>query len=189
MLLQQLFNFQWLNEPQGVFFLDNGMKVVSNPETNFWQNKRLSISRDNGHFFYSPKNYDFSLVLKWDLNARPINAQSGIMLRFDKENFARAYSIWDNNGKTKICTSITNEGFSDLSEIELDADEKSIWFKANRRLDNFELSYSIDGQSYIVLRKFTFINIKPEINAGAFICNPNNNEFEAVLSHLELNEQ
>ncbi|MDR1693907.1 MAG: DUF1349 domain-containing protein [Lactobacillaceae bacterium] len=185
MLLQQLRDFEWLNEPQAVFFLDSGMKVVANPETNFWQNKKISLSRDSGHFFHTPKQGDFSLTVNWTLIARPTKAQCGIMLRIDKENWAKCYSMWDDDGKNKVCLSVTNLGLSDISEIQLDYEDTNIWLRAARKSDVFEFSYSKDGDNYVPLRKFPFIKDTEKINAGAYICSPNKTEFEAVLSYIE----
>lgn len=186
MLLQQLFNFQWLNEPQGVFFLDSGMKVVAEPETSFWQNKKLKINRDNGHFFYATKDSDFLLTVKWDIITRPALAENGLMLRIDKENWAKIFAKWDENGKNKIYVSVTNLGFSDLNELELDYSETKIWFKAKRQFDNIELLYSKDGDNYQSLREFTFIDSQKELDIGAYICCPNKNEFDAVLSNINI---
>lgn len=185
MLLQQLLNFQWYNEPNAVFFLDNGMKVISNEETFFWQNKKLSISKDNGHFFFDKKQDTFSLSVKWDLTAKPALAESGLMIRADKENWAKTYFVWDNNGKNKVITSVTNLGISDLAEIELKYDESEIWFKADKKSDTIELSFSKNGKDFILLRRFAFINQINKFDIGAYICCPQKTDFEAVLSHIE----
>lgn len=187
MILQHLRNFEWMNEPMGVFFIDEGMKVVAEPETDFFQNERKMINKDNGHFFYAEKDGDFSLILTWKLNERPISAQSGIMVRMDEKNWANCFSIITNDKTYKICSSLTNRGFSDCCFQDINSENCNIWYKLERRGDYFRISFSTDGEKYNLFRNFTFINPNMRwLKIGAFICNPDTENFEAVLSYIEL---
>ena len=40
MLLDALKDFEWLNEPEEVYFGESGMKVKAMPDTDFWVNAR-----------------------------------------------------------------------------------------------------------------------------------------------------
>ena len=52
MLLEQLRDFEWLNEPEDVSFSEEGMSVTAKKESDFWQNTRKNVHADNGHFFF-----------------------------------------------------------------------------------------------------------------------------------------
>ena len=52
MILENLKNFEWLNEPENVIFADKEMKIVAKKQTDFWQSKHHNFAKDDGHLFF-----------------------------------------------------------------------------------------------------------------------------------------
>ena len=186
MLLQHLRNFEWDNEPLGVFFIDAGMKVVSNPETDFFQDMKKGINIDNGHFFYIEKEENFSLKVKWATEMNYSLSQCGLMLRQDETNWAKLYATKIKEGKTKLTACIANFGNQDESYIETSIIPNNLFLKIEKSDDAFILSYSADDETYIKIRKFSFAKDTKKIKVGSYICNPQNADFEAILTYLDL---
>ena len=51
MLLTNLRDFEWYNEPEDVSFEERGMAVLTKNKTDFWQSKHHNFKKDDGHFF------------------------------------------------------------------------------------------------------------------------------------------
>ncbi|MFV0625744.1 MAG: DUF1349 domain-containing protein [Alphaproteobacteria bacterium] len=184
MLLQHLRNFEWLNEPLGVFFIDSGMKVVANSDTAFFQDKNANISIDNGHLFFMEREGNFCLKVKWKTEVSSPKAEAGIMIRIDSKNWVKVFTSQNKNNLADIYAHVTNMGSFDQS-FEA-ADLEDIWLQIERRENTFIISYSKDNKTYKKIRIFSFIQSSQKIKAGAYICNPQNTDFESVLNYIDI---
>ena len=99
MLLDVLKDFEWLNEPEEVYFGENGMKVKAMPDTDFWVNARHKFSKDNGHFFFKRGSGDFTVTAKWRFYRPEAFEQCGLMVRIDKNNWLKL-SLMPENRET-----------------------------------------------------------------------------------------
>lgn len=186
MLLQQLKDFQWHNEPQGVFFIDEGMKVLPDKKTNFWQNDLLNIYDDNGHFFYCTKSGDFSLTTCWTSKSIPQKTQAGIMVRVDDKNWAKFYITTTSDNKPKLCSSLTNIGYSDFNSHLIINDRDKIFLRIERKNNIVSLYYSFDNNDFETVKKFMFIKCASFLKTGPFICNLGEDDFDATVSYIEV---
>lgn len=184
MLLETLKEFDWLNDPQRVRFDDDGMHVTAKYRTDFWCCAPHEFYKDDGHFFYSYVKGDFCCNLCWVCPDMKDFDQCGIMLRADERNWFKAALMYDNNHEPMISSSLTNDGFSDLATVLLPRDTQKVWYRLKRRKGCYVASYSLDGESYIQLRKFYLVHDNDEIKVGAYICSPQRDDFEAVLQSL-----
>ena len=175
MKLDNLRNFEWLNDPYDVAFDDYGMKVVSFANTEFWQNKEKRIHKDSGHFFFVRKNGNFDFTVKWRVEDKVKFAQCGLMMRIDENNWF------------KICgfgTSVTNAGYSDWANFEMSESVDEIWYKAKRNGADYILFYSINGKIWKQARLLHMLNDLAVIKIGAYICNPGGELFKATLMEI-----
>ncbi|MDD4555834.1 MAG: DUF1349 domain-containing protein [Alphaproteobacteria bacterium] len=178
MLLQHLKDFEWINEPLGVFFIDEGMKVLANAETGF------SPKTDTGHFFFIRKQEDFTLIVKWQVEAISPLVECGIMIRQDEKNWAKTHLT---HTKThKLSSTVLIHGNADESINDITLSQNELFYKLEKTGDSFTLSYSQDNLSYHQIRHFSFLDKVGELKIGAYICNPKNSDFEAVLNYLEV---
>lgn len=185
MLLDSLKDFSWDNEPADVCFNENGMVVKSEPETDFWQSLPHNIHRDNGHFFFTRKNGDFSLVVHWRFEQAEAADQCGIMLRIDSLNWVKAGFLSSDMRMPQLGSVVTTNGTSDWAVWPLVSVPQDIWLKAVRKGKNFLLFASIDGQNFRQLRMFALPNVKNELRCGAYICSPQKHNFSATLVSIE----
>lgn len=184
MLLQQLKNFEWLNEPQGVFFIDEGMKVLSNFETSFIENKYKNISQNNGHFFFSNQSKDFSLTIKWDNISKICGSEAGIMIRFDNKNYAKLHISYDKEFNQEIYSNVIKNSTPDNYKIPIK--KENIYLQIKKLDELYMMSYSTDLKNFETIREFYVDNPNEKIEIGTYLCNPSNQDFEATLSYIDL---
>lgn len=186
MLLETLKEFDWLNEPQQVRFDNDGMHVRSREHTDFWCCARHNFRKDDGHFFFSYVLGDFCCDLNWSFESASAFEQCGIMLRLDVNNWFKLSVMSERSENPMLASSLTNEGYSDLATVALPANTKRIWYRLKKRKGCYIASYSPDGENYVEVRKFYLIHDSDEIKAGAYICSPQEETFNAVLHDLRL---
>ena len=185
MLLDQLRDFEWLNEPAEVNFSDGGMSVLAVKGSDFWQNKTRRVKKDDGHFFFARKCGNFSLVVQWHFSPMCDSQQCGLMVRFDEQNWAKLSIMTDNPDFPKLGSCVCNSGYTDWASQAIAPDICDIWFMIKRINGDYLMFYSTDGLSFRQIRLFNFINEDVEIKAGAYICSPKNEGFEAVLNKID----
>lgn len=184
MFLDSLKSFQWYNEPANVCFVEEGMLVETEEQTDFWQSNVHQIHKDSGHFFYTSKISDFSMTIKWRLDNAIASDQCGLMLRVNKYNWAKISLLSPDMRKIQIGCVVTKDGDSDWSSMPIEVKPKVIWFKAIRRTKDFMLFISLDGKEYNMIRMFSFLQADDTILAGAYACSPQNHKFKCILEDI-----
>lgn len=185
MLLDQLRDFEWLNEPKEVNFHDGGMSILALNHTDFWQNKSRNVHKDDGHFFFARKAGNFSLTVKWCFAPLKNFQQCGIMLRFNEQNWMKASLMFDNFEHPKLGSCVCNNGLTDWALMPAPKELTELWLRVKRQNGDYVLFVSLDGSVFQQIRVFNFLNEDVEIKAGAYLCAPNSEDFEPVLAKLD----
>src|SRR5271154_6528156 len=74
---------KWYNEPKK-WKLDSGkIKVMTDPQTDFWRTTFYKYITDNGHFYYEERAGDFEATVKITGNYKDLYDQAGLMIRTD----------------------------------------------------------------------------------------------------------
>ncbi len=186
MKLESLIDFEWYNEPENVVFLDHEMKIVARSQTDFWQSLHHQIKKDNAHFFYKKSSGNFSIVIKWRFDKAENFNQCGIMVRLDERNWFKASILSKDENNPEIGTCLTVSGYSDWAGTPLSAVPHEIFYKLEKKGEDFICSYSLDGEKYIRLRQFYLKSLNEKIKVGAYIAAPQKKMFEAVLDDVEI---
>ena len=80
---------------------------------------------------------------------------------------------------------MTIAGHSDWCGFELGENINDICFKLQRMENDYILSYSIDGVNFVKFRSFYLKNFE-DVKVGAYIANPNQDNFSATLAELDI---
>lgn len=188
MILENLKDFEWYNEPENVVFSGQEMKISAGAPTDFWQSLQHGFAKDDGHFFFKRIAGDFCSVVKWSFEKADNFNQCGIMIRIDERNWFKSSVMYQDSARPEIGSCVTNCGFSDWAGVPLPQGVEEIFYKVVRRGDDFAAFYSLDGENFIRLRQFYLINILPEIKTGAYICAPQDIDFHAVLENVDFSD-
>lgn len=186
MLLETLKDFDWYNEPQKVRFDESGMHVAAKMRSDFWACARYDFCKDDGHFFFSYIKGDFICDLNWSCADADLFNQCGIMVRLDEKNWFKASVMYESNDSPMLATSLTCDGYSDLATLPLTAKTDRVWYRLQKRKGCYVAYYSLDGENFIQMRKFYLAREKEEVMAGAYICSPQSENFEALLHDLQI---
>ena len=186
MLIEQIRNFDWYNEPLDFNLIEEGLLITAAPQTDFWQNVDNGFSKDNGHLFFQRKSGDFALVVKWHFSLIKDSAQCGIMVRSDVQNWIKAGLLSQNPYKPQIGVVVAALGSSDWSIVDLPNTCKDLWFKLRRRGKDFVIWYSLDGQDFKQIRMIHLSKALPAIDVGAYTCSPKEERFECLLEQIEI---
>ena len=119
MLLEKIKNFEWYNEPQDVNFIEEGLLIETQPETDFWQSVDYHFFKDNGHFFFCRYDGDFTLSGKWHFSVVKDSAQCGIMVRCDQQNWVKTGLLSPQPTRPQVGVIVANQGSSDWSLVEI----------------------------------------------------------------------
>ena len=186
MRLETIRDFEWYNEPE--FGFDAGcMRIKAAPQTDFWQDNRHNIRKDNGHFFFSRRNGNFTLTVKWQTQKdQPRWCQYGLMGRIDNNNWCKASITRNIDDGFSLTISVTNLGVSDLAVFPLPELPESVTWRLEARDGDFCLSYAANDRKFIRVRMFQMSVQCSELKAGAYICNPKDDDFTASLSDIEI---
>ncbi len=184
MFLDALRDFAWENEPENVRFVENGLTIKTEPQTDFWQNVHHKIHKDNGHFFYTRKNGDFSLTLKWSFDTPPPSAQCGLMVRVDSLSWAKIGILTPDTRFWTVGSVATQRGMSDWAVWPLETKPQELWFRVARFGTDFLFFISTDGNNFRQVRLFNLFGVDTEIKVGAYACSPQDARFECVLEDI-----
>lgn len=186
MLLENIKNFDWYNEPQNVRFIEEGLLIETRPQTDFWQSADYNFFKDNGHLFAENRDGDFILTVKWHFPLLKDSAQCGLMARSDAKNWIKAGILSPNPYRPQIGVVVASQGASDWSVVNLPDDVKDIWFKLRRRGSDFVVYYSLDGEKFEQIRMLHLSNVLSVIDAGAYVCSPKDESFECILEEIDI---
>ena len=185
MRLESLIDFEWYNEPQNVTFEERNVKITAKPQSDFWQSMHHQIKKDNAHFFYKVMKNNFTVVIKWCFEKAEKFNQCGVMVRVDERNWFKASMMSKDAKAPEIGSCLTVGAFSDWAGAPLEKMPHEIYFKLERKGDDFVCFYSLNGQKYIRLRQFYLRGVQDDIKAGAYIAAPQKEPFEAVLDEID----
>lgn len=185
MILENIRDFDWINEPANVCFTENGMQITTWPGTDFWQNIDNHFSKDDGHFFFRHTQGDFIIEAQWFFERIKDAAQCGIMIRFDERNWIKLGLLSQNIYSPQLGVIVANKGSCDWSIIDLPEKTNSIRLKIKKCGRDF-VSYYLNDQKYQVVRMTHLPLISDELKVGVYACSPKEDGFECVLEELNL---
>lgn len=186
MILGNIKEFDWFNEPNNVSFTESGLQITAQCSTDFWQNVDGNFSKDNGHFFATYQQNDFVLDCKWYFENIKDSAQCGVMARIDEHNWIKSGLLSPNIYRPQIGVIVANRGASDWSMTDIPVSLHAIWFKLKRCGKDFVCYYSIDGKNYHTIRMAHLSLATDAIKVGAYVCSPKGETFECVLEEINL---
>jgi regulation of enolase protein 1 (concanavalin A-like superfamily) len=174
---------QWLNEPPHWQVTDDQITMTAAPQTDFWRVTRHGYIVDNGHFFYEQVEGDFAVSVQFSADYTGLYDQAGLMLRVDEQTWVKC-GIEYVEEQAVACAAVTRE-FSDWSVVPLPEIPQTIWFKIARIGTAIEVSYALDGETYIMIREAYFTDA-PTIQVGVMCAAPRGDGFEARFTDFNI---
>ena len=174
---------QWFNEPDQWQLNDQSLKMQVTPKTDFWRKTHYDFTVDDGPFYYAQVGGEFEAVVKITGQYKTRFDQMGLMIRKDEQTWIKT-GIEFVDEQVNLSAVVTHE-YSDWNMMVLPDNLASLWLKALRRLDAIEISYSLDGQNYSLMRLAHFPANTP-VMVGLMAASPDGDGFEALFEEFEI---
>jgi regulation of enolase protein 1 (concanavalin A-like superfamily) len=179
--------FHWFNEP-AKYELGNGLEILTDEKTDFWQNTHYGFQRDDGHCLLTRLEGDFCLKTHVEFRPQKMYDQCGLMVRVDSENWIKVSTEYEAEEHSRLGSVVTNLGFSDWATQDIPSSHREMWYRISRNGPDFLLESSYDGQDWHQLR-ITHLHQAPDLlEAGVYACSPIGKDFWCRFTLLEISE-
>lgn len=191
---------QWLNPPAVSLIAADGIKLVTDPRTDFWQRTFYGFRAANAPaaMIEIDRNVTLSVRVRADYQRR--YDQAGIILWVDEDNWFKASVEHEDAQGGRLGSVLTTAGYSDWTTRDVPP-VSQVWFRLSRRGPDFRLEASI-GQMWEQLRIFHFAALgdtdpdwaaasaddipATSVRLGVYACSPEDSTFSARFDEIEL---
>lgn len=181
--------WNWTRKPNNFSISDGKIEIISEPKTDLWQRTYYHFRNDNAPLLQiSTSEKFFSFTVKTEFDSKHRFDQCGIIMYLDSENWIKASIEYENEKFQHLGAVVTNNGYSDWSTTEIDANIKSMWYRLSRREDDFKIECSLDGKEFKQMRICHINKATDKINFGIYACSPEDSSFKATFTKMEITE-
>lgn len=174
---------QWYNEPPHWSQQNSSIRVKTAAKTDFWRTTHYGFIRDDGHFFYEYRSGDFIAEVKFVGEYQSLYDQAGLMLRIDQQNWLKCGVEYVD--QVQQASVVVTRSYSDWSVVPLLQNPTAFWLRLKRRAEAVEISYSLDGDRYGMMRLAYLLPSDP-IQIGLFCASPQGEGFEVTFDDLKM---
>ena len=194
---------EWMNQPKSFEVTPHWVKLITAPETDFWQRSYYGFRNDNGHALLldCDRNFTFTVQASFDYQAR--FDQCGLIIYLDSENWFKASIEYEDEHVSRLGSVVTNRGYSDWATTDIPT-TTCMWYRLSRRGPDFLIESSFDGATFRQMRIFhlhllgetsaAMGRLNPpapptqSISLGLYACSPVASSFEARFENFTLEE-
>lgn len=173
---------RWYHEPPAWRVDGEAITATAGPRTDFWRKTHDGGVRDHGHFYYQTVSGDFTAAVKVIGHYTSLYDQAGLMVRRDAARWMKC-GIEYVNGIQHASVVVTRD-WSDWSIVPL-ANPPAIWLRVERRGGTLEVSYALDGASFILIRQ-AFLSAQPSLQVGVMLASPTGDGLTATFEGLRI---
>lgn len=174
---------KWYNEPP-IWKEEKGAIVVTTgAKTDFWRKTHYGFIRDDGHFYYQEVTGNFIAEIKISGQYQTLYDQAGLMLRLDEENWLKCGIEYVD--EIQNVSAVVTRDYSDWSVVPLPQNPPFLWLRLKRENEAIEISYSKDGEKYIMLRMAYFPPIET-VRVGLMCASPQSDGFDVTFEEFKI---
>ena len=194
---------KWINEPQEYEISEVGVRIKTEPHTDFWQRSYYGFRNDNAPALLVEREKNFAFQARVSFEYKSRFDQCGVIIYIDSENWFKASIEYENEEFSRLGSVVTNLGYSDWATTDVST-RTEIWYRLSRRGPDFLIEYSNDGDSFQQMRIFHLHALgettevmgqldpaaPPEkaVRFGVYACSPLDSSFTAVFSDMRIHE-
>ena len=170
---------QWHNEPPAWQQTGTTLNVTTGPKTDFWRKTHYGFIRDSGHFYGQTVSGNFVAEVKVSGNYHDLYDHAGLMVRLDESTWIKC-GIEFFEGMQHVSAVVTRD-YSDWSIIPAPHNPPALWLRLKRMGDAVEISYSFDGEKYMLLR-LAHLTQADTLSVGPMCASPEGNGFTVTFN-------
>ena len=180
---------EWTRQPADFSISDERIEITTKPHTDLWQRTYYHFRNDNAPVLQMTTDEQFfSFTVKTQFKSKCRFDQCGIVMYLDSENWLKASIEYENEAFQHLGSVVTNNGYSDWATTEIDASIKSMWYRLNRREDDYCIECSVDGVHFSQMRVCHMLHGGQTIRFGIYACSPEDSSFKATFTNMEVTE-
>ncbi|MCX5727017.1 MAG: DUF1349 domain-containing protein [Candidatus Saganbacteria bacterium] len=180
-------NHSWRKPPQHHEIVQGRLYVRTFPNTDLWQETHYKKRRDNGHCLLTKVNYDFSLTVRTKFFPKHQYDQCGLIVRVDSRNWIKASTEYENSSLSRLGSVVTNNGYSDWATIDINSKVNKMWYKIQRKGNDFYIYRSNKGKLWKQIRISHLLCEFTGLKVGVYACSPNEKiGFDSIFDNYHL---
>ena len=173
----------WLNAPEKFTREAAQLRVTTDDKTDFWRKTAYGFIRDNGHFFGTEIDGDFTAQLHVAAQYAALYDQAGLMVRIDAQNWIKC-GVEFSDGQLLLSSVLTVE-HSDWAVSAAPPMPDGFWLRVTVEKGVIRVQYSTDGLRWPLLRLAPF-PVAARYLAGPMCCTPERGGLEVVFSQFSI---
>lgn len=168
-------SMKWQNAPTS--WKQSGASLIEQvpADTDYWRTTHYGFVRDNGPFRYEIHDGNFEAKVRISGKYHELYHQAGLMIRIDEKNWIKT-GIEFVNGHQNVSAVVTRD-FSDWSVLVRNDNPSSIWMRLQRFNDTVQISYSLDGEKWSMIR-LAYFPARVPVKIGMVAAAPGKQSFE-----------
>ncbi|MBN1995518.1 MAG: DUF1349 domain-containing protein [Anaerolineae bacterium] len=179
--------FYWFNEPEK-YSVGAGLEIYTNEKTDFWQKTHYGFSRDDGHCLFTRLEGDFAITTHVEFEPQNQYDQGGLMVRADNRHWLKTSVEYEDAAISRLGSVVTNLGFSDWATQDIPAATTAMWYRLNKKGEDFLIESSFDGAAWQQMRVAHLHYCPPSLEVGVYACSPIGAGFRCRFLLLQIEE-
>jgi hypothetical protein len=179
--------FYWFNEPT-TYRLGNGLEIITDEKTDFWQRTHYGFRRDDGHCLLTDQAGDFSVMTQVEFRPKAQYDQCGLIVRVDEGNWIKTSTEYENERVSRLGSVVTNLGYSDWATQDVPSVHGEMRYRISKRGGDFLIESSFDGRDWLQMRIAHLHETPAQLAVGVYACSPIGKAFWCRFSSLEISE-
>lgn len=145
---------QIMTQPEKLETTEEGLKLHSLPDTDFWLKTHYGFERYNGHVLYDEIVGDFTAITELSMDPRYMFDQSGLFVEVDRDNWLKTSVEYIPDCPSHLGAVVTRDGYSDWSTRNVDTKifDGTLQFKVTREGNDFFVHARVSGGEWEQLR-------------------------------------
>jgi regulation of enolase protein 1 (concanavalin A-like superfamily) len=190
---------KWINPPSKFELSESSVKIITDPNTDFWQRSYYGFRNDNGSALLVENGDNFTFTVKVSFEYRNRYDQCGLIIYLDSENWFKASVEFEKEDFSRLGSVVTNLGYSDWATTDIPT-PSTVWYRLNRRGPDFLIESSMDGEKFVQMRIFHLHKLGETtremgklnppapptqlVQFGVYACSPLDSSFTSVFEEI-----
>lgn len=172
----------WLNEPKYYILNEHKLIIETEPYTNLWGQTYTGEKWNNAPILYYNSVQDGTVSVRCEFKFKQRYDQCGLVVYITEDCWFKMCLEYKDEIVTRLSTTVTMNGYSDLSSMNISSEIESMVLRLHRRGFDFKVENAFDGKHFKQMRIFHLDPLGQQLKVGLFACSPRDSSFDATFT-------